>query len=160
MAYTTLNSLLTAIAEAIRNKKGTTAKINAQNFPSEIANIKTGKEIIYIYNNGIENENYPLNISNATKNQNGITISGYGGFVGFNASTLTNYNIYYLIQTETCNFAIDADGHTIFNWDDERGKNYLAIFGFQNNYNVLKLIGNHQGRNITLKEIYAIKKGE
>ena len=41
MAYTTLNSLLTAIAEAIRNKKGTTGKINAQNFPSEIASIET-----------------------------------------------------------------------------------------------------------------------
>ena len=158
MAYTTLNSLLTAIANAIRSKKGTTAQINAQNFPSEIASIKTGKEIIYIYNNGIENENYPLNISNATKNQNDITISGYGGFVAFNASTLTNYYIYYLIQTETCNFAIDGDGHTIFNWDDERSKNYLAIFGLQNNYNTLKLLGNYQGRNITLKEIYAIKK--
>ena len=41
MAYTTLNSLLTAIAEAIRSKKGTTGKINAQNFPSEIASIET-----------------------------------------------------------------------------------------------------------------------
>lgn len=41
MAYTTLNSLLKAIAEAIRNKKGTTAQINAQNFPSEIASIET-----------------------------------------------------------------------------------------------------------------------
>lgn len=41
MAYTTLNSLLTAIADAIRNKKGTTAQINAQNFPSEIASIST-----------------------------------------------------------------------------------------------------------------------
>ncbi len=39
MAYTTLNSLLTAIAEAIRSKKGTTAQINAQNFPSEIESI-------------------------------------------------------------------------------------------------------------------------
>lgn len=158
MAYTTLNSLLTAIAEAIRNKKGTTAQINAQNFPSEIASIKTGEEIIYIYNNGIENKNFPLNISNATKNNNGITISGYGGFVEFNASTLKNYNIYYLIQTETCNFTIESDGKSIFNWDDERGKNYLFIFGFQNNYNHLKLVGNYQGRNITLKKIYAIKK--
>lgn len=42
MAYTTLNSLLKAIADAIRNKKGTTAQINAQNFPSEIASISTG----------------------------------------------------------------------------------------------------------------------
>lgn len=41
MAYTTLNSLLTAIANAIRSKKGTTAQINAQNFPSEIASIET-----------------------------------------------------------------------------------------------------------------------
>ena len=42
MAYTTLNSLLTAIANAIRDKKGTTAQINAQNFPSEIASILKG----------------------------------------------------------------------------------------------------------------------
>lgn len=42
MAYTTLNSLLTAIANAIRAKKGTTAQINAQNFPSEISSISTG----------------------------------------------------------------------------------------------------------------------
>lgn len=41
MTYTTLNSLLTAIADAIRSKKGTTAQINAQNFPSEIASIET-----------------------------------------------------------------------------------------------------------------------
>lgn len=41
MAYTDLTSLLKAIAEAIRNKKGTTAQINAQNFPSEIASIET-----------------------------------------------------------------------------------------------------------------------
>lgn len=42
MAYTDLTSLLTAIANAIRAKKGTTAQINAQNFPSEIASISTG----------------------------------------------------------------------------------------------------------------------
>ena len=46
MAYTTLNSLLTAIAEAIRNKKGTTAQINAQFFPSEIASIPTSSTIV------------------------------------------------------------------------------------------------------------------
>lgn len=39
MAYTTLNGLLTAIANAIRSKKGTAEKINAQNFPSEISSI-------------------------------------------------------------------------------------------------------------------------
>lgn len=46
MTYTTLNSLLTAIADAIRNKKGTTAQINAQNFPSEIASIPTSSTIV------------------------------------------------------------------------------------------------------------------
>ena len=46
MAYTTLNSLLTAIANAIRAKKGTTAQINAQNFPSEIASISTSSAIV------------------------------------------------------------------------------------------------------------------
>lgn len=45
MAYTDLTSLLKAIADAIRNKKGTTAQINAQNFPSEIASISTGSTI-------------------------------------------------------------------------------------------------------------------
>lgn len=45
MAYTTLNSLLKAIANAIRAKKGTTAQINAQNFPSEIASISDGLSI-------------------------------------------------------------------------------------------------------------------
>lgn len=46
MAYTTLNSLLTAIANAIRAKKGTTAQINAQNFPSEIASISTSLDVL------------------------------------------------------------------------------------------------------------------
>lgn len=46
MTYTTLNSLLTAIANSIRSKKGTTAQINAQNFPSEIASIPTSSTIV------------------------------------------------------------------------------------------------------------------
>lgn len=39
MAHTTLASLFTDIANAIRAKKGTTAQIVADNFPSEIASI-------------------------------------------------------------------------------------------------------------------------
>lgn len=46
MAYTDLTSLLKAIANAIRSKKGTTAQINAQNFPSEIASISTSSTIV------------------------------------------------------------------------------------------------------------------
>ncbi len=37
--HTTLSSLFTAIANAIRAKKGTTAKIVADNFPTEIADL-------------------------------------------------------------------------------------------------------------------------
>lgn len=43
--YTNLTSLFTAIAEAIRAKKGTTGKIVADNFPEEIAGIETGETI-------------------------------------------------------------------------------------------------------------------
>lgn len=39
---TNLSDFLTEVAEAIRTKKGTSAQINAQNFPSEIASIETG----------------------------------------------------------------------------------------------------------------------
>ena len=38
----TLNSFLTSIADAIRSKKGTTDKINASNFASEIESIESG----------------------------------------------------------------------------------------------------------------------
>lgn len=38
-----LTDFLTDVAQAIRNKKGTTAKINPQNFSSEIASIETSK---------------------------------------------------------------------------------------------------------------------
>lgn len=40
--YTTLSSLFTAIANAIRAKTGSSAQIVADNFPTEIANIQTG----------------------------------------------------------------------------------------------------------------------
>lgn len=40
--YTNLTSLFTAIADAIRAKKGTTGKIVADNFPEEIAGIEGG----------------------------------------------------------------------------------------------------------------------
>lgn len=40
--YTTLGTLFTAIADAIRAKKGTTGNIVADDFPTEIASIQTG----------------------------------------------------------------------------------------------------------------------
>ena len=44
----TLNSFLTSIADAIRSKKGTTDKINASNFASEIESISGGSGIIEV----------------------------------------------------------------------------------------------------------------
>ena len=44
MTYTNLSSLLTDIANAIRNKTGKTGTISANNFATEIANIKTGTD--------------------------------------------------------------------------------------------------------------------
>jgi hypothetical protein len=39
-----LGDFLTNIADAIRDKKGTTAPINAQDFATEIASIESGSE--------------------------------------------------------------------------------------------------------------------
>lgn len=41
MAYNSLGDLFTAIADAIRAKKGTSSTISAQNFPSQIASIES-----------------------------------------------------------------------------------------------------------------------
>ena len=46
--HTTLSSLFTAIADAIRTKKGTTAKIVADDFPTEIANLPSGSSYTLI----------------------------------------------------------------------------------------------------------------
>ena len=51
----TLKELFTAIANAIRDKKGTTAQINAQNFPNEIASIPKASGSISINSNGTHN---------------------------------------------------------------------------------------------------------
>lgn len=44
--YSTLSSLLTAIANSIRTKTGVSTSINAQDFPSEIISIKPSFELI------------------------------------------------------------------------------------------------------------------
>ena len=50
--HTTLVSLFTAIADAIRAKNGTNGKIVADNFPDEIANITTGFKVNSITTSG------------------------------------------------------------------------------------------------------------
>lgn len=94
MAYTTLNSLLTAIAEAIRNKKGTTAQINAQNFPSEIASISTasGELLINHYSNVKSNSDINTTVVNIQLEKGSYNLTAMAQCYSFsnnNNATLT-----------------------------------------------------------------------
>lgn len=94
MAYTTLNSLLTAIAEAIRSKKGTTGKINAQNFPSEIASISTasGELLINHYSNVKSNANIDTTVVNIQLEKGSYNLTAMAQCYSFsnnNNATLT-----------------------------------------------------------------------
>lgn len=95
MAYTTLNSLLTAIAEAIRNKKGTTAQINAQNFPSEIASISTSLDSMLI----------------ATSNSNTVTKSIRSGGTA-SQETKVSFDAAYISAIIACGSSKNDDGGT------------------------------------------------
>jgi len=69
-----LNSFLTSIANAIRNKKGTTEPINASNFASEIESIEVGGAGVSVFE-GTTDENTEVVIP-IHKNYY------YGAFVG------------------------------------------------------------------------------
>ena len=76
--HTTLASLFTAIANAIRTKKGTSAEIVADNFPEEIASIPTGEDPVLITKTITANGTYNASDDNA---------DGYSG-VNVNVSNL------------------------------------------------------------------------
>lgn len=95
MAYTTLNSLLTAIAEAIRSKKGTTGKINAQNFPGEIASISTSLDSMLI----------------ATSNSNTVTKSIRSGGAASQETKVT-FEPSYISAIIACGASCNDDGGT------------------------------------------------
>lgn len=118
MAYTTLNSLLTAIAEAIRSKKGTTAQINAQNFPSEIASISTSSTIVEKFYKTIPEtsagryatvtipEDYDVVIVNmnyeAGYDDSGANYNSKSSFYGFAYySQLCRFYIYYGVKANS-----------------------------------------------------------
>lgn len=118
MAYTTLNSLLTAIADAIRNKKGTTAQINAQNFPSEIASISTSSTIVEKFYKTVPMtsagqyatvtipEDYDVVIVNMnyedTYDDSGATYDSKSNFYGFAYySQLCRFYIYYGVKANS-----------------------------------------------------------
>lgn len=122
MAYTTLNSLLTAIAEAIRSKKGTTAQINAQNFPSEIASISTasGELLINHYSNVKFNTNIDTTVVNIQLEKGSYNLTAMAQCYSFsnnNNATLTalldNVNLLQVngngtIGTDTKQFQVEG----------------------------------------------------
>lgn len=95
MAYTDLTSLLKAIADAIRSKKGTTAQINAQNFPSEITNISTSLESMLI----------------ATSNSNTVTKSIRSGG-GASQETKVTFDPTYISAIIACGASCNDNGGT------------------------------------------------
>lgn len=95
MAYTDLTSLLKAIADAIRAKKGTTAQINAQNFPSEIASISTSLDSMLI----------------ATSNSNTVKKSVRSGGAA-SQDTKVTFNPSYISAIIACGASCNDDGGT------------------------------------------------
>ena len=95
MAYTDLTSLLKAIADAIRAKKGTTAQINAQNFPSEIASISTSLDSMLI----------------ATSNSNTVTKSIRSGGAASQETKVT-FDAAYISAIIACGSSKNDDGGT------------------------------------------------
>ena len=94
MEYTDLTSLLKAIAEAIRNKKGTTTQINAQNFPSEILSISTvsGDLLINHYSNVKSNNNINTTAVATQLDKGSYNLTAMAqcySFNNYNSATLT-----------------------------------------------------------------------
>jgi len=65
MSYTNLADLFEAIADAIRAKKGTSALINPQDFPSEILSIPSGGGSTYYILQTITGDTCTLTITDA-----------------------------------------------------------------------------------------------
>ena len=81
-----LTAFLTGVADAIRTKKGTTAKINPQNFESEIESIKSGGT------NDVVKETIDKTIKVVTMNDlQGAT--SIGGYTFYGCSGLTSITI-------------------------------------------------------------------
>lgn len=123
MAYITLNSLLTAIANAIRAKKGTTAQINAQNFPSEIARISTGATNLELV------DYYTFDYSD--------------GYQGTRTITATSKSIYIVMIT-----GVGGNNRTV-NWSTSTGESG-SITTTNTNPTVSALISLKNGDTLTV----------
>lgn len=104
-----LTDFLTDTANAIRAKKGTTAKIDPQDFASEISGIQTGGEISTIYL--VAGEGYTIELPTnrtlafgvaSSSDDNVITVYFYGT-TGNALKTITLRGN----RDQACNFALD-----------------------------------------------------
>ena len=77
-----LTDFLTGVADAIRTKKGTTAKINPQNFETEIGNIE-GNKFIALVRRTIE----------TVTEDDLFGVTSIGDYVFYNCTKLTNITI-------------------------------------------------------------------
>lgn len=98
-----LTELLTNIANAIRNKKGTTELIPAQNFANEINSLPSGDELIAEYEitdsttTNVVFDN--LNISNGELCY--ITVTGHDEIAGMSVNELKNSSSMYATRVTT-----------------------------------------------------------
>lgn len=131
-----LNSYLTTIADAIRQKKGTTEPINASNFASEILSIQAGGSLNVAYSltpptdtskiwlkcaepSGVEVQNYIGNVSvGEVVNYGGIDnpVSGHSSFysdyysscyIGNNQIAIVGYNHIRIYDLTSKNYIAD-----------------------------------------------------
>lgn len=117
-----LTDFLTGVADAIRRKRGTTGKINPQNFEEEISGIPAGKteeeKNITITENGTT-----IVLPDAGKTISKITITvnvGSGGGGGYTVEFTGNYN--FSVST-TLKYYDDSTGTL----DDPVGKTYYNV---------------------------------
>jgi len=106
--YDTKPELLQAIADAIRTQSGKTGKIAAQDFPSEILNIRNTLK---------------FQTTNVTLNQVGfqaITFSFVPQYIEVSIFTKTFGVVHYVIDVKnnTCKQSYSIDSSTIVNYQD------------------------------------------
>lgn len=89
--HATLNDLFTGIANAIRAKNGSTETIIADNFPTEIANLKAGFD--YNNQNVTEIPNYGFYRCKDLKSVDCCNLTSIGAFAFFDCSNLISFTI-------------------------------------------------------------------
>ena len=177
MAYTNLNSLLKAIADAIRSKKSTAEAINAQDFPSEINNITlatgnagtgdvlSGKTFSNSDGNGLKGTMTNMGSWGTTINPGGnVTIpAGYhngSGKVSANKNSLVPTTV---VSTSggngvelTTNSKLVAVGALGFDWDHPQAQIQLYFDGSWKNADSYGLVRSTRIYNSNPEATYSV----